>query len=776
LSSFASSVDLAKEIIKRRIMIILIWAIVLIALIPAMTGYTHYISYSTSSGLPSNSESMIAQHILEMKMLDNSSLIIVLQEKNESLLAQPAFAEQVINFQDSVSNLHIKNFSSTYSEYSSYAQYINSVFNSSDRTVINATLTMFNDNATEASLYLMEHGYNITPELIIAINSGQNPGLYYVEHYGTEGIPSFLSTIYSAKDVTLIIVTFNVKAGTILSNGETASELAFPSVNSLARQYFGSAALVTGNGAIAYETSQETARAAFAFGLIFVFLAIAVLFSVLSWKSSILVFIFSGLALLLGYVSEYIAGLIFHGVSFIVNYTLTAVILGISADYLLFIISRYRDELRAGNTNEDALNTAISRSGKSIVISGLTVATSLLAFYFIPGFHSWGITLFLSVIFTILLETTLLPAVVSLFGPKLFIKFGMKSINEESIKSSKFYKMADFSVKKKFAVVAIFLLIGSLGVYSFLTVPTTYNFNTGLPQKLEAVKGLNVIDNSFGENQLYPVYVIVNIKNVSNTNATLRGYASYLESLHGVSRVVGPYANINGASNYSDISEYLIENTYVYYTIYINYSPYSNSAINLVKEIRSNSNFIVGGVTSSIIDEQAQNSVIYGELEILIIAAIAIIIGISFRSWKYPLISLTGVLFSVSWATMVLYFISIYLLHEQLIYLIPIILFIILFSLGNDYTVFIISRVNEEAKKFGLDNGIRRGLASSGKVVSALGIILAVSLGSLTFIPVAFLEQLGIAFIISLIIDTFIIRPVYFPAMIALLFDYSKKS
>ena len=65
-------------------------------------------------------------------------------------------------------------------------------------------------------------------------------------------------------------------------------------------------------------------------------------------------------------------------------------------------------------------------------------------------------------------------------------------------------------------------------------------------------------------------------------------------------------------------------------------------------------------------------------------------------------------------------------------------------------------------------------MVSSGKVVTSLGLILAASLGSLAFIPVGFLTQLGIAFIISLLLDTFVIRTFYFPAMVALL-DRSEK-
>ncbi|WMT50555.1 MAG: MMPL family transporter [Ferroplasma sp.] len=767
--------DLSSKITKHRILVIAVWAIVIIALFPAFTGYSHFISYSTSSNAPSHSESEIAQGILDKKIPDNSSLIIVLQGNNPAALNSSTFATTVLSFQGNLSGLHLRNYSASDSVYSAYASFIDKSINSSNRLYINQTLDHYNGNATEASEYLNSTGYNITPAMILSVHSGYNPGLYYVTHYGTSGVPSFIYSEYSAKNITLVYLSFSVRAGKDVSSGKTASEIAFPAVNSLAKKDFGNA-ITTGNGAIAYETSQETAKAGFAFGLIFIFLAIAVLFAALSWKSSILVFIFSGIALLLGYVSEYITGLIFHHVSYIVNYTLTAVILGISADYLLFIISRYRDELRQGHGSEESLQTAIRKSGKSIVISGLTVAFSLFTFYFIPGFHSWGTTLFFAVIFTILLETVLLPAVISLFGKKLFMKLGMKPINPETRARSRFYRIADVSVKRKFMVIAVVLILGSLGIYSFFAVPTTYNFNTGLPQNLEAVKGLNAIDNSFGDSELYPVYVITDIQGMNNVNSTLHRDAEYLTSLNGVGDVIGPDANGKTVTNSTDISQYSIGSKYAYYTVYTDYSPYTDHAINLVKKIRSNSEFIVGGITSTVIDEKKQNNAIYGELELLIATVIAVIIGISFRSWKYPLISLTGVFFSVSWTTALLYFLSKYVLHEALIYLIPIILFIILFSLGSDYTVFIISRIREESATNERDAAIKNGIASSGKVVSALGIILAVSLGSLSLIPVAFLEQLGIAFIISLLIDTFIIRTVYFPAMISALFPHSKKS
>ena len=145
------------------------------------------------------------------------------------------------------------------------------------------------------------------------------------------------------------------------------------------------------------------------------------------------------------------------------------------------------------------------------------------------------------------------------------------------------------------------------------------------------------------------------------------------------------------------------------------------------------------------------------------------ILGVSFRSIKFPLISLTGVFISIAWTTAALYLISKYLLGEQLIFLIPIVLYVILMSVGNDFSVFIFSRVREEQANLGQEEGLARAMVGSGRVVTALGVILAVSLGSLGLVPFGFLQQIGIAFVISLLLDTFVIRIFYFPAMLRIL-------
>ncbi len=619
-------------------------------------------------------------------------------------------------------------------------------------------------------------GFNLSAQFVQSVEQSQNPGIYYINHYGLAGVPGFLITnsVSPNHKISIVTVNFNVPSGFSYNNGSSPSQIAYPKVLKASTDILGNSSIVTGTGAITVQTSQVTAKSGFAFGLIFIVLLIAIFITLVSYWSSIIALFLVGLSLLVGYVSIFITGLIIGNVSFIVNYTLTAVILGISTDYLVFIISRFRREVRMGTSPDEAVYRAIDTAGKAVIISGVTVAVTLLTFSLVPSFLDWGLVLFQAVIYTVLIQVTLLPITMYFLRKRLIMMRGLSATNENSYKGSIFYRTTDLSVRKASVVAILLIVLGSAGVYFFYTVPTTYNFNTGLPQTISSVKGLNSIYNNFGEGHLFPVFLIYRANFSSSNlthgqNNTLMKVASGLKSLGYVSGIQGPFISGKNISTAISPSSFSIDHgKYFLYIVTLKYGPYTNQAINAVNNLRANNSFVVGGLTSQIIDERAQNDRIYGSLEAFIIVAIFAILLIAFRQLRYPLIAISGTFFSISWSTFILYLISNYVLHIALIYLIPIILFIILFSLGNDYTVFISSNIREEVKKDGFEIGIRRGMVNGGKTITALGLILAFSLGALSLIPVAFLEELGISFIISLIIDTFVIRTFYFPSMLTL--------
>ncbi|MFG1460765.1 MAG: MMPL family transporter [Thermoplasmataceae archaeon] len=866
--------NIAKTLIEKRKIILIIWIVAILAATPALMKYSGYITYSTSSPAGSHSESSIANAILSKNIQENQTLLIAIQTIPYN---NTTVASKVLAMQASMQNASIYGFSGTSSPFSAYAafindtsgrssnlirdlyytikntsilvfsfpnsfyenwsktgynqseiytvanesgynssayekQFLNYIYTSYNRSesglslvndaVNNSDYLLFNESpyATSITGYLnvenytngtdrvvssiikITTGFSVNANIINSVVESSNPGIYYVTHYGLSGIPAYISSQYIARNGTLFLVNikFNQSTNELTSGGSSVSQNAFPEINKIVCSFFGNSGQVTGEGAIAYQTQQVTSGSGIFFAFIFVILAIAVFLTLLSYKASILTLVVVSIATVLGYVSIFITGILVHDVNYVVNYTLTSVILGVATDYIVFVMSRFKQEIRSGKSRDEAAEIATKKAGKAVFISGLTVAASLGTFYFIPGFRTWGSVLFLAIIMTVVFEVSILPAVMKFLGPKIFMKYGMKPLGKDSHKNSVFYKTSSISIDRKVTVIAVILLLAAPAIYLFATLPTTYNFDTGLPLGLSSVKALNAVDNSFGANEIYPIYFLIPLSNPYNGSfsaqdiKTISSNTGFINNTNGITSVTGPY--YNNLSNQADFSHYVVDNgRYLLYLIYTNYGPYSSQALNVVNHLRSDSNALVGGITSGIIDQKAQNSRTYLELEILIVAAIGVILLFAFRSAIYPLISLSGVFISISWTTSILYIISIDILHQALIYLIPVILFVILMSLGNDYTVFIISRIREEVASFGKRDGIIRGMVGSGKVVTSLGLILAASLGSLAFIPVGFLTQLGIAFIISLLLDTFVIRTFYFPAMVALLDGRGKK-
>ena len=633
-------------------------------------------------------------------------------------------------------------------------------------------------------------GFPFPVELLKAVLAGGDPGMNFVKTYGLLDCPAFILKNYVSSDNTtmLISVNFNVSESFRSQNNTYPAQEATPTIRTLAGKYFGNY-LVTGQDALAYDTQSLTSNSGFVFGFTFLFLAIAVALTLRSVLSPFLALVFVSLATGLGYVAVFVTGLALGSVDFTVTYTLTAVILGVATDYFVFILSRYREEIKNGKTLDESLEIAINKAGFAVLVSGFTVAGSLGALSFISGLRSWGPVLFISVLLVVALETILLPAVVGILGRRLFRGLG-KRPSPVNYSRSFFYKTSSFSsgARKKYLVIGLILLTASPAIYFWFNVPTTYNFSEGLPKNLQSVKGLNTVTTEFGANLIYPTFVVVNFTQnaISNNGSltsqaidSLKADASSIFSVSGVTQVIGATANGTQVVDSTLSSNQFIFNNgkNAYFLVFTSYDPYSSQAMDVVNKLRANNAYLVGGLTSSVIDLQAYNSSAYTQLEIIILVVIAIVLLVSLRKLYYPLISLSGVFISITWTTVILYLISRYVFNEQLIFLIPIVLYVILMSLGNDFTVFILTRVKEEQSGLGAREGLLRAMVGSGTVVTSLGVILAVSLGSLAFVPYGFLQQIGIAFVISLLLDTFIIRTFYFPAMISVFQkDPNKKS
>jgi RND superfamily putative drug exporter len=103
----------------------------------------------------------------------------------------------------------------------------------------------------------------------------------------------------------------------------------------------------------------------------------------------------------------------------------------------------------------------------------------------------------------------------------------------------------------------------------------------------------------------------------------------------------------------------------------------------------------------------------------------------------------------------------------------PLIIFIFLVALGSDYNIFLMSRVREEAARFGTREGTLNALAATGPVITSAGMILAGTFAVLMIIPAWDLTLIGFAVALGVLIDTFLVRSICVPAITWLVGEHS---
>jgi RND superfamily putative drug exporter len=107
---------------------------------------------------------------------------------------------------------------------------------------------------------------------------------------------------------------------------------------------------------------------------------------------------------------------------------------------------------------------------------------------------------------------------------------------------------------------------------------------------------------------------------------------------------------------------------------------------------------------------------------------------------------------------------------------VPFFLFTILVAIGEDYNILLVTRVMQEKKRHGAIEGTRRGLAATGGTITACGIIMAGTFGTLMLADLSTLKQIGFALGIGVMIDTLIVRPLMVPAFLILVWRDSSEA
>ena len=519
-----------------------------------------------------------------------------------------------------------------------------------------------------------------------------------------------------------------------------------------------------------------------------------------------------GMATLVAYALVYIIS------KFIVpiqNTTLTflfTVMLGVGTDYAIFLIARYREERVEGRDKNEAVHTSVKWVGESIATSGMTVILSfgVMALSSFTFLKSMGIGISTGVLIALLVSLTLIPAILTLAGDRVFWpnsgkRFEARAARARAKRASKpsyFRRAATFSANRPKTILLLATIVTLLAAYPVITYQPTYDFVAGLPNT-ESVQGLNVLQQSFGAGLIGQTQVVAQFpdsimqdKGIGPAYAkALDGLSQNISNMTNVAKVTGPTRPNGEMLNVTDLSKldptaaFEVrsaigkDNRTTVITVTFSEEPFTVTSLNSVKQIRDTvarlqgsdatlktAEILVGGQSASTADFAAQTNDQFTTMRIVVLAGIFVILLLVLGSYILPLAAILSIGLSIIWssAATIIFFKTV--LNADIIFIIPLILFLLLFGIGMDYNIFILTRIREEAQKGKPSKeAVIDAVDRTGGIITALALILGSAIGSLMLSSNRLLEGFGFAISLAVLLDAMVVRTYLVPATMAIL-------
>jgi len=497
--------------------------------------------------------------------------------------------------------------------------------------------------------------------------------------------------------------------------------------------------------------------------------------------------------------------------------------LGVSIDYSLFILYRYREELAAGHDTRTAIAISTATAGRAVFFSGLTVATGLLGLLFFKNTQtpSMGIGGTLAVSMAMLTSVVILPALLALIGPRinsLRIPFGMK----DTVSEDGFWSWIATQVMNRPLVILVPILFLLVGVGApFLQAEYGVTSIRSLPPDDMAREGLEEMSSVWVESSDNSLFFILDLgedgdalseENLRSTHA----YASSLmESEHVISIIAPGYfdPSMNASSVVQFWStpddfltpeqlgyrEYLrasfisqkTSHTYLLITLGVEWN--TAEARHLVEDIRSDrdannidimgvkkESIFIGGLAAynlDLLDAVVENLPI--SMAFIFIST-CILLFIQVRSVIIPFKAIVMNILSITATFGMLVFVFqegglgldeiMNFTPQPIDPTTPVMLFCIVFGLSMDYEVLMLSRIHEEWERTG-DNtlAVAYGLQKTGRLVTAAALIMVLVFSAQIFASVAIIKQFGLGLALAIFLDATLVRALVVPATMRLM-------
>jgi len=469
-------------------------------------------------------------------------------------------------------------------------------------------------------------------------------------------------------------------------------------------------------------------------------------------------------------------------VSIVVQFLIALVGLGVAIDYALLVIFRFREELRHGNDAETALVTTMRHAGRSVIVSGSTVAVGLVSMLLLPlpFIRSIGIGGMLIPTVSVIASITLLPAMLALLGPRInsLRVLPRRLVEGSDVEAGFWNRWARFVTRRPAFVAVVGLAIVAVLLAFGVQLNPSEAQAKDLPGAGDAINGRAVLASAGISPGVYKPFEILVEGPI--TASSLQKIEQKVDSTPGIVGATAP-------TQWRKPNAALVEAI-----------PTDDGAAKDVRPTISNLQDDVLPTLSQDLglrvtlggnapEERDFVHAVYGNFPwvlLFVIVLTYILLTRAFRSLILPLKAVILNLVSLGAAYGIIVFIfqqghgaqAIWNVPatNSIIPWIPLMIFAFLYGLSMDYEVFMLTRMREA-----YDGGettseaIRHGLARTGKLVTSAALVLCMAFFVLSTSPGTDIKQFGIGLAAGIIFDATVIRALLVPSLMRLLGEWN---
>jgi len=450
---------------------------------------------------------------------------------------------------------------------------------------------------------------------------------------------------------------------------------------------------------------------------------------------------------------------------------------GLAIDYALFVVSRFREELRNGQPIPQAVARTMATAGRTVTVSGITLALSLsgLLIFPQPFLRSMGLGGIAAVTVAVLATLTGLPAFLALLGhrvnalrPPMPWRRRRSPSDERTEQEGAWGRIAHSVMRRPVFYTLAVVLVLAVFALPFTRVQFGGVDERVLPENTESRVVSEVLATGFPGGDIETISVLVS----GASAATADDFAEQVSVLEGVRS-----AQIIASRDDS----FLIEVRYDGESM----SQEARAAVSAIRDLPEpdGAEVLVTGSTAYLVDLLAGLEANLPWMALIVVGVTFVLLFLAFGSVVLPIKAILANILSIgaSFGAVVVIFQdgrlaevldftpTGYLEATQ-----PILMLAILFGLSMDYEVFLLSRIREQWEITG-DNttAVVTGIQRTGRIITAAALLLCVVVGAFATSGITFVKMIGVGMLVAIVIDATLVRLLLVPAVMRLMGSYN---